>query len=146
MNEELTRLIKNHLDSQLFGVLATQSQEQPYTNLIAFAEAGHLRNIIFVTARNTRKYNNALNSKSVALLIDNRTNQASDLHSALAITALGSIDEVIGGEKDRLSEIYLSKHPGLKNFLKNPLNALMRVTVKDYIIATFEGIRRLSIS
>jgi len=78
MNEELTDLIKRHLDSQLFAVLATQSEGQPYTNLIAFAKTDNLRSLIFVTSRNTRKYANTLASKRVAVLIDSRTNRSSD--------------------------------------------------------------------
>ena len=145
MNEELTDLIKRHLDSQLFAVLATQSEGQPYTNLIAFAKTDNLRSLIFVTSRNTRKYANTLASKRVAVLIDSRTNRSSDLNSAVAITALGIVEEAAADEKDDLSRIYLDKHPELKHFVENPTNALMRIAVSDYIIATFEGTRYMHI-
>lgn len=143
--EELADLIKRQLDSQLFAVLATQSEGQPYTNLISFAEADNLRSLVFVTGRDTRKYANTLASKQVSVLIDNRTNHASDLQSAIAITALGIIEEVTIDEKDYLSRIYLAKHPELKHFIQNPANALMRIAVSDYIIATFEGVRHMHI-
>ncbi len=145
MNEELTDLIKRHLDSQLFAVLATQSEGQPYTNLIAFAKTDNLRSLIFVTSRNTRKYANTLASKRVAVLIDSRTNRSSDLNSAVAITALGIVEEAAADEKDDLSRIYLDKHPELKHFVENPTNALMRIAVSDYIIATFEGTRYMQL-
>ena len=143
--EELSGLIKRVFSSQRFAVLATQFEGQPYSNLVAYAEADELMSLLFVTSRNTRKYSNTLASKKVAILVDSRTNQASDLNNAIAITALGTIEEVDADNKDYLSGIYLSKHPQLKEFLHKPSNALMKVAVTDYIIATFEGVRHLRI-
>ena len=142
-NEELSELIKGLLASQRFAVIATQSQGQPYSNLIAFAEADNLRSLLFVTSRDTKKYSNTIANKRVAVLVDNRTNQASDFNKAIAITALGTIEEATMDNKYYLSEIYLSKHPQLKDFLHKPSNALMKVAVTDYIVASFESVRRL---
>jgi len=143
--EELSGLIKRLLNSQRFAVLATQFEGQPYSNMVAFAEADDLMSLLFVTSRNTRKYSNSLSSKKVAVLVDSRTNQASDLNNAIAITALGTIEEVAADNKDYLSGIYLSKHPQLKDFLHKPSNALMKVAVTDYIVASFVGVRRFPI-
>ena len=143
--KELSDLIKRVLASQRFAVLATQSEGQPYSNLIAFAEEDNLRSLLFVTSRKTRKYSNILVSKKVAVLIDSRTNQVSDFNTAVAITALGVIEEVAIDKKDYPSEIYLAKHPVLKQFIQDPKNALMRIAVSDYIIATFEGVRYMHI-
>lgn len=143
--KELSGLIRRVFTSQRFAVMATQFEGQPYSNLVAFAEADDLRTLLFVTSRDTRKYSNILSSKKVAVLVDSRTNQASDFHSALAITALGVVEEVAADNKDYLSRIYLSKHPQLKDFLDKPSNALMKVTVTEYIIATFEGVKHLPI-
>jgi len=142
---ELSGLIKRVFTSQRFAVLATQFEGQPYSNLVAFAEADNLKSLLFVTSRDTRKYSNTLASKKVAILVDSRTNQASDLNSAIAITALGTIEEVAAENKDYLSEIYLSKHPGLKDFLHKPSSALMKVVVNSYVVATFDDVRRLLI-
>jgi len=141
--EELSELIKRLLASQRFAVLATQFEGQPYSNLVAFAEADNLRSLLFVTSRNTRKYSNTLASKKVAILVDSRTNQALDLNNAVAVTALGTIEEVGVDNKEYLSGVYLSKHPQIKKFLFKPSNALMRVSVTDYIVATFESVRHL---
>jgi nitroimidazol reductase NimA-like FMN-containing flavoprotein (pyridoxamine 5'-phosphate oxidase superfamily) len=138
---QLSELIKRLLASQRFAVLATQFEGQPYSNLVAFAEADNLRSLLFVTSRDTRKYSNTLISKKVAVLIDSRTNQALDLNNAVAVTALGTIEEVGTDNKEYLSGVYLSKHPQLKEFLYKPSNALMRVAVTDYIVATFESVR-----
>ena len=139
--EELSNLIKGVLASQRFAVLATQSEGQPYGNLIAFAEAEDLRSLLFVTSRDTRKYSNTLVNKKVAVLIDNRTNQALDLNNAVAITALGTIEEASTTNKEYLSGIYLTKHPRLRDFLHRPSNALMKVSVTNYVVATFTSVR-----
>ena len=142
---EAKELIRQIVESQRFAVLATQFEGQPYSNLVAFAEADNLRSLLFVTSRDTRKYSNTLASKKVAVLVDSRTNQASDLNNAIAITALGTIEEVAADNKDYLSGIYVSKHPQLKDFLHKPSNALMKVAVTDYIVASFVGVRRFPI-
>jgi nitroimidazol reductase NimA-like FMN-containing flavoprotein (pyridoxamine 5'-phosphate oxidase superfamily) len=141
--EKLSELVKRLLASQRFAVIATQSEGQPYSNLIAFAEADDLSSLLFVTGRDTKKYSNAIASKRVAVLVDSRTNQASDLNNTIAITALGTIEEASSDHKDYFSSIYLSKHPQLEDFLHKPSNALMRVTVTDYIVASFESVRHL---
>jgi len=139
--EELTDLVKRVFASQRFAVLATQSEGQPYGNLIAFADADNLRSLLFVTSRDTRKYSNILANRKVAVLIDSRTNQVLDLSNAVAITALGTIEEASTANKEYLSGIYLAKHPQLRDFIHKPSNALMRVSVTDYVVATFESVR-----
>jgi nitroimidazol reductase NimA-like FMN-containing flavoprotein (pyridoxamine 5'-phosphate oxidase superfamily) len=141
--EETSELVRSLLASQRFAVLATESEGQPYSNLVAFAEADNLRSLLFVTGRDTKKYSNTVASKRVAVLVDNRTNQPSDLDKAVAVTALGTIEEVAADCRGHLAAIYLSKHPQLEDFLRRPSNALMRVAVTDYIVASFESVRRL---
>lgn len=143
--EELSGLLESVLASQRFAVLATQSDGQPYNNLIAFAEAEKLSRLIFVTDRNTRKYSNAQLNKKVAVLVDSRTNQTSDLQNAIAITALGTAGEVAQSNRDYLSEIYLLKHPQLADFLHKPSSALMEILITEYIVATFEGATSISV-
>jgi len=143
--KELSDLIKRVLASQRFAVLATQSEGQPYVNLIAFAEADNLRSLLFVTSRDTRKYSNILANRKVAVLIDSRKNRVSDLNNAVAITALGTIEEAQTPNKESLLRRYLSKHPSLKEFLYKPSNALMKVSVTDYIVATFESVKHFPV-
>jgi nitroimidazol reductase NimA-like FMN-containing flavoprotein (pyridoxamine 5'-phosphate oxidase superfamily) len=139
--EGISELVRSVLASQRFAVLATESEGQPYSNLVAFAEADNLRSLLFVTSRDTKKYSNTIASKRVAVLVDNRTNQPSDLDKAVAVTALGTIEEVAKDYRGCLAAIYLSKHPQLADFLRNPSTALMRVAVTDYIVAGFETVR-----
>lgn len=145
-SENLFVLIKSILKQQRFAVLSTQSDGQPYSNLIAFAEADDLNILLFVTGRNTRKYINSQKSKKAAILVDNRTNQSSDLNDAVAVTAVGAVEEVAPEDKVHFSGIYLAKNPELKEFLEKPENALMKVRVKDYIVATFKGVTRFQVS
>jgi hypothetical protein len=72
----------------------------------------------------------------VAILVDSRTNQASDLNNAIAITALGTIEEVAAHNKDYLSGIYLSKHPQLTT----------RTTCQEYIYPNIPNSKSFSIS
>jgi heme iron utilization protein len=144
--ENLSGSIKSILGQQRFAVLATQSEGQPYSNLVAFAETENLKILLYITGRETRKYANSLKSNKVAILVDNRTNQETDLNNAIAITALGTVEEVTKDDTEWLLEIYLAKHPELKEFLHSPSNALMKVTVYDYIVATFESVKRMSVN
>jgi nitroimidazol reductase NimA-like FMN-containing flavoprotein (pyridoxamine 5'-phosphate oxidase superfamily) len=141
----LRQQVKKLCASQRLCVLATQYDGQPYSNLVAFAETGELRNLIFVTSRNTRKYANSISNRKVAMMIDNRKNRTADFKTALAVTAIGSADEVSGSERDLLADTYVSKHPYLAEFVTGSDKALMKVTVTDYIIACFDGVQFIHI-
>ena len=85
----LRQQVKRLCASQKLCVLATQYDGQPYSNLVAFAETGELRNLIFVTSRSTRKYANSISNRKVAVMIDSRKNRTADFKTALAVTAIG---------------------------------------------------------
>lgn len=87
--EHLDQEIRELLESQKLAVLATHGQGQPYTSLVAFASSTDLREIYFATSRSTRKYDNVTANPKVSLLVDNRSNDVSDFHLAMAATALG---------------------------------------------------------
>jgi len=57
--------IKEHIEGILntsgFAVLATESNGQPHTSLIAITPYGNFRQLIFATYRNTLKYRNLTN-------------------------------------------------------------------------------------
>jgi len=142
---EFSGQLKKLCASQRFCVLSTEYDGQPYSNLIAFAEADKLRSLIFMTNRNTRKYANALSNQKVAVMIDSRTNQTSDFTTALAVTAIGTVEEVKGVERDRLANIYISKHPYLAEFVNRPGQAVMKVKVIDYVIAHFDSVQVIHI-
>ena len=141
----LIKEVKRLCASQKLCVLATQSKGQPYSNLVAFAETDELRSLIFVTNRKTRKYTNSLSNDKVAIMIDSRTNQPSDFNTTLAVTALGTVEEVAGSERNEIVSMYISKHPYLAEFINMPDQALMRVKVTEYVIAHFNRVQVIHI-
>jgi nitroimidazol reductase NimA-like FMN-containing flavoprotein (pyridoxamine 5'-phosphate oxidase superfamily) len=142
---EAKELLRQTVGAQRFAVLSTLSNQQPYSNLVAFAVSDDLRQIIFATNRDTQKYRNILSNNKIALLIDNRSNSQSDFTRALAITVIGIAKELNGEGRDDLVQSYLNKHTSLKEFLNTPDTAIINVQVTDYILARFEGANRIRI-
>ncbi len=138
-------LLNPLLMSQYLAVLATYYDGQPYSNLVAFAVTEDLKHMLFVTSKNTRKYENIQKNKKVAMLIDSRRNETSDFKNASAITAIGVTKETKGEERNRLAETYLAKHPYLAEFLNTSDSALISIAVSDYIIAGFDKSQRIRI-
>jgi nitroimidazol reductase NimA-like FMN-containing flavoprotein (pyridoxamine 5'-phosphate oxidase superfamily) len=122
--------------SQRLAVLATQNQGQPYSSLVAFAASEDLEQLFFATTRATRKYANLSSDPRVAMLIDNRSNEAADFRWAMAVTATGKAGEVEGQEREKVLRIYLAKHPHLEDFVSSPSCALLKIRVERYYVAT----------
>ena len=131
---EILRILKDLLIGQSLGVLATHQQGQPYASLVAIAATEDLREILFATTRSTRKYANLERDPRVAVLVDSRSNQDSDIHAAAAATATGRAEEVLLGEREAYLDFYLSKHPHLLDFVSSPTCALVRVKVDTYYV------------
>ena len=138
-------LLKEVLNTQYFAVLNTLGEGLPYSNLVSFAVTDDLRSLVFITNRNTRKFKNIQKNRNISLLIDNRTNQPSDVSQAIAITAIGTAREEMEN-KSRLQAIFLARHPQLKQFVDASDNAIMLVTIREYIIAGFDTTQRLAMS
>jgi heme iron utilization protein len=135
--------VRTLLASQRFAVLSTQEKDHPYMNLVAFAETGDLRTILFATTRATRKYGNIASKSGVALLVDNRSNEASDIRQAMAATIIGVASEVSDSEREGLEKVYLYKHLHMKEFLCTPSTALVKIEAETYVIVT--GFQKVSI-
>ncbi len=139
MNEDLRKVrkdLRSLLQSQPLAVLSTQSGGQPYASLVAFAFRRDLTKLYFATIRSTRKYSNILQDARVAMLVDNRTNKASDFQWATAATATGTAVEVEAGERNEALNLYLSRHPNLKTFVQSPSCALCKIRVETYFFVT----------
>jgi heme iron utilization protein len=122
------------LSSQRSAVLATQGEDGPYTSLMVFLPADEFTSLLVATSRRTRKYANIRRCPEVALLVDNRSNSGSDVQEARALTILGRAEEVLGAERQALSDSFARKHPGLTEFLHLPDTALIRVRVRRYLL------------
>lgn len=126
--------LRSLLDSQRLAVLATHSVEGPYCSLVAFVVSEDLRQLVFATSRNTRKYARLAEDGRVALLVDSRENEESDFHNAAAVTVQGTAAEVPPDQVDAVRRTYLARHPYLADFLASPSCALLRVQVRSYIL------------
>ncbi|MFB0505565.1 MAG: pyridoxamine 5'-phosphate oxidase family protein [Thermodesulfobacteriota bacterium] len=141
---QLRKTLKDLFRSQRLGVLATYGRRQPYSSLVAFAATNDLKYLVFATTRATRKYANLSMESQVALLVDNRSNQDTDFHRAIAVTALGKAEEVKESERDRFLTLYLAKHPYLEEFVNAPTCALLKVSVdRYYMVKRFQNVMEL---
>ena len=138
-SSQLRGVLRELLSSQKFAALATQDSGKPHNCLMAFASTDDLKHLLFTTSRKTVKYRNIVAESRVAILVDSRSNQDSDFLKAVAVTASGIAKEVKGNERDRLLGIYLAKHPNLSDFANSPENALVKVSIKNYEISTFDS-------
>ena len=140
---ELSATIGRLLSSQRLAVLASYGDDQPYTSLVAFAASADLKAIYFATSRATRKFANLTRCARVSMLIDNRSNRQRDFHKGIAVTALGSVGEV---EKSEAAELYLRKHPHLKDFMESPSTALLEISVERYyLVSRFQNVLELDV-
>ena len=145
--EQATKHLQELLRSQKLAVLSTNRQSHPYASLVGFAATDDAKSLIFATARNTRKYANLTKNARVAMLIDSRSNQDADFHSAIAATATGTVEEVSADEREAMLELYLKKHPHLVDFVKAPTCAVIRMTVDCYyLVSRFQNVVELHIT
>jgi nitroimidazol reductase NimA-like FMN-containing flavoprotein (pyridoxamine 5'-phosphate oxidase superfamily) len=129
------------LVTQRFGVLATENDHQPYTNLLAYGVNSDLSVIVFATNRDTSKYRNIHKNGRVAFLVNNSKNETADLTGAVSITALGIAVEV---EKDNFyTKLYIDRHPNLLRFIKKERTALIALKVSVYVIAGFNSVNKI---
>jgi nitroimidazol reductase NimA-like FMN-containing flavoprotein (pyridoxamine 5'-phosphate oxidase superfamily) len=131
---DLEKRLATFLDRERLGVLSTCGGQQPYASLVAFGATDDLSHLVFVTPRPTRKYANLVTNTRVAILIDNRSNRASDFRRAMAATAVGTVHEVRKARKSRLIRVYLEKHPQLEDFLWSPTCAVLDIRVESYYV------------
>lgn len=133
--EHLARL-KHLLSTQPLAVLCTSGEGQPYASLVAFNAAVDLSRVLFATPRSTRKYRNLMSRPPAALLVDDRSNRATDVEEAMAVTILGSVHEAAGEERRAGEEIFLREHPHLDAFVRAPDSALMVLAVEKMVVVS----------
>ena len=142
--EELKSLIRSLMDKQKLAVLATHSQGQPYTSLVAFVASKDLRYIFFATPQTTRKYANLRSDARVSLMIDSRSNQDLDFHQAMAATAVGSAEVLEKSVSGDFLDRYLKMHPYLEDFIKSPTCAWIQVKIVHYyLVKNFQNVTEL---
>ncbi len=138
---EMEEVLRKLFHQQKLAVLGTQGPSGPWGSLVAFASTNDLRVLVFVTGRSTRKYGNLKAEPQVALVVDNRSNELADFEEAIAVTAVGLASEPEDAFRESLLDIYLSKHPHLRDFAKSPSSALFRVDVEKFsIVYRFQNV------
>ena len=134
--------IKKLCDEQSFGVLATGSNEEPYSSLISFANSENLKYIVFATPVETRKFDLIKQNQGVSLLIDNRSNQPNSINEIIALTAIGSVkilDEV--DDIDKWSKILVDKHSYLNEFISAKSTAIVLIEISKYFyVSSFQEV------
>jgi uncharacterized pyridoxamine 5'-phosphate oxidase family protein len=122
---------------QLHAVLATESDGQPYTSMIAFALSPDKKGIVFITPQKTRKYKNILKNNHVSLLIDTRSNTEKDYMSAESLTILGNAFPVRKGVKwSQLTKALIQKHPKLNEIIHSAETKLIFIKITRCIHVT----------
>jgi len=87
---------------------------------------------------------NLRKNQRVALLIDNRQNNPSDLAHAITVTALGIAQEETM-QVESVKALLRSRHPTLNGFLADPTCAVFAVIVDVYqVVERFEQVQVLS--
>lgn len=138
--------IRALFDTETLSVLSTQKNGQPYSSLVAFASTPDLKQIIFLTPGTTRKYDNLTVNPKVAMLINNSRNLAEDFYNAISVTATGTAATVEGDEKKKFLDIYLKRHPHLKDFAAAPTTAMVSMAVDRYImVSRFQNVVEIKV-
>jgi hypothetical protein len=139
-------ILREMLESQLFGVLGTHHDGEPYTSLVGFAATEDLKQLLFTTGRSTRKHTNLVADSRASMLIDTRTNRPADFTEASAATAVGVVEEVSDSEREGFDKRFLTKHPHLESFVHSPSCVRLRLRVSVYMVVThFQHVIELSI-
>ena len=139
--DEIRNILKKMFISQKLAVLSTQRDGQPYASLVAFVASEDLRRIYFATPNTTRKYANLKADSRVAFLIDSRLNDESDIHAAMAVTAMGSAREIDKSTNHFFMVQYLDKHPYLESFIKSPTCSWICVDIASYyLVQRFQNV------
>ncbi len=143
-NPAVRALIQSLVNEQAYAVLCVQGGGQPYGALVAFAFAEDLRNAVFVTPVTTRKYRLLIECDHVALVIDNRPDNAGELMEVEAVTATGRSQLIARGrEFDQWADLLISRHPYLKSFVRAETCALFRVDIVRFLhVARFQEVRQ----
>lgn len=122
-------------------MLATDDGGQPFTSLMAFAASEDLGQMVVLTERTGRKYANLVANRRVALLIDDRENNDSDVHDSVAVTAIGEAQEVGSEEGAALLQVFLTRHPYMAALAASPSCAIVRVQIRSYrVVSRFQEV------
>jgi len=129
--------IRRLLTEQLYGVLCTQGEGQPYGSMVAFSFTEDLCHAVFSTPIATRKYRLLSECDHVALVIDNRPQHLDNMMKVEAVTMTGRVTELERGEEfDEFASLLIERHPQLETFVTASSCALFRIDVFRFFHVT----------
>ncbi|KAF0092043.1 MAG: pyridoxamine 5'-phosphate oxidase-related FMN-binding protein [Fusobacteria bacterium] len=130
---ELENDIRKLLESQAFAVLATQGKGITVASLVTFDSSIDLKNIVFVTPRNSEKFNLIDRDENISILVDDRSMHQDSINEISALTIIGKA-RILSNEKEILEwgARLTRKHPNLTSFVKAPTSAVILVDVVRY--------------
>jgi hypothetical protein len=139
--------IKNLCDNQAFAVLSTHGLDETGAFLIAFATSSDLKYIVFLTPKNTTKYDHILENNNIAILIDNRSDHPEGINQISAFTLSGSASIMSGGQDDdKWTDLFLKKHPNLFEFANSPSTVKVIVEVRKFIyVSKFQEVFEMEV-
>ena len=142
--EQVEAGIRRLIESQLFAVLCTQGQGQPYGSLVAYAMDDDLCYAAFATPRATRKFRLLSECNHVALLIDNRPEFPGELMKIEAVTATGRAALIENGpEFECWATLLTERHPYMARFVRSTSCGLFRVEILRYLhVCRFQEVRQ----
>jgi general stress protein 26 len=142
--DEFLERVGRLLSSQKVGVLATHYEDSPHQSLIAFQSSEDLREIFFCTPKYTRKVSALEEDPRVALLIDDRRNEAKDFDACVAVTVKGTVEKMSEDQKRHVVPRYLNRHPYLEEFVASPSCLFYRIRVQSYsLVSSFQRVEEL---
>jgi len=138
--------IRHLVDKQMYGVLCTEGQGQPYGSMIAFAFSHDLSAVVFATPTATRKYRLLTENNHVALVVDNRPSFPDNMMKVEAVTVTGRASEVKrSAEFDEYSRLLTARHPQLEAFVKSSSCSLFVIEVfRFFHVSRFQCLFRSS--
>ena len=131
-SNQTRKYIEHILQNYRLAVLATEAHGQPHASLIAITPVQGLRQIIFATYRDTRKFKNLLHNGKVAVLIQGKDMNSLNQQKGFALTGFGYIQEIGTPELEVAKNVHLERHPELEDFLNSGDIALIRIKVEEY--------------
>lgn len=144
MKNQIIDAVRDLVFNQRLGILATVSDNRPYTSIVGFATEPDMKSLYFGTPQATLKLRNLQQNPAVSLLIDNRQNLGSDFSIAAALTCVGDAQTLSVPERNRAVELLSDRHPELRDFFASPTCALVKISVcKFSLVRKFQEVTEL---
>lgn len=136
--------IKILVENEMFAILCTQGENQPYGSIIAYSTNDDLTKIIFATPVNTRKYSLLSSCSNIALVIDDRSKFQNNLQQISAVTITGKARQLVDElELKQYSHMLIDKHCCLKDFLNSKTSAVFVIeSLKYFYVEKFQQLNQ----